>query len=105
MNRFKGSLFTVLLAMAGFVLLESHVAFADPGPATFQEVASQVFGQGVGKCDTGDLYIFGLTSNYVPPEYVDGRGPYKSFLKFIPVVRWYDPENYWVNKNSVEVQN
>lgn len=102
MNRFKGSLFTVLLAMAGFVLLESHVAFADPGPATFQEVASQVFGQGVGKCDTGDLYIFGLTSTYVPPEYVDGRGPYKSFLKFIPVVRWYDPENYWVNKNSVE---
>ncbi|HHT9134710.1 MAG TPA: multiheme c-type cytochrome [Candidatus Avalokitesvara rifleensis] len=94
--------YCTILAMVGLLLLGSQgVSLGNPDP-TFQEVASSIYGQPVGKGDSGDLYVFGLTSEYVQPEYVDGVGPYKSFTKFLPVVRWYRPQEYWVNKNSVE---
>lgn len=85
------------LAIAGVTLMACTMgngkALAE-GP-TFQDVASQVFGQAVGPDNDGTLYIFGLTAKYTQPEYVEGRGPYKSFLKFLPSIRWYDPEHYW----------
>ncbi|MBM4053433.1 MAG: hydroxylamine oxidoreductase [Planctomycetes bacterium] len=91
-------------AFAGATLLTcamgNNVAMAE-GP-TFQDVASQVFGQAVGPDNDGTLYVFGLTAKYTEPEYVDGRGPYKSFLKFLPSIRWYDPEHYWTPGSQTE---
>ncbi|MEE9515058.1 MAG: hypothetical protein V3V54_03415, partial [Candidatus Brocadiales bacterium] len=84
---------TILAVLGLFLLGNPSVSLGNPDP-TFQEVASSIYGQPVGKCDTGELYVFGLTSEYVEPEYVDGMGPYKSFLKFLPVVRWYRPQEY-----------
>src|SRR5574337_214360 len=71
------------------------------GP-TFQDVASQVFGQPVGPDNDGTLYVFGLTAKYTTPQYFEGRGPYKSFLRFLPSIRWYDPEHYWTNGSQNE---
>ena len=100
LSRIVGATF----AFAGVTLLtcamENGVAMAE-GP-TFQDVASQVFGQPVGPDNDGTLYIFGLTAKYTEPEYVDGRGPYKSFLKMLPSIRWYDPEHYWTNGSQTE---
>lgn len=83
LSRIVGATF----AFAGVTLLacamENGVAMAE-GP-TFQDVASQVFGQPVGPDNDGTLYIFGLTAKYTEPEYVDGRGPYKSFFEDVTV--------------------
>ncbi|MDR4507350.1 MAG: hydroxylamine oxidoreductase [Candidatus Brocadiaceae bacterium] len=90
-------------AIAGATLLTCAMergAMAE-GP-TFQDVASSVFGQAVGPDNDGTLYVFGLTAHYTQPEYVQGRGPYKSFLKMIPSIRWYDPEHYWTNGSQTE---
>lgn len=92
------------LAIAGVTLLTCTMGngiVKAEGP-TFQDVASQVFGQAVGPDNDGTLYVFGLTAKYTAPQYVDGRGPYKSFLRFLPSIRWYDPEHYWTNGSQNE---
>jgi hydroxylamine dehydrogenase len=69
----------------------------------FQQVAAKIFDQKVGLDDSGDVYYMGLTAKYTGPEdLLPGEGKYGKLFKYLPVMRWYDPEHYYTSTQVVE---
>ncbi|MFN3467159.1 MAG: multiheme c-type cytochrome [Candidatus Brocadiales bacterium] len=56
-------------------------------------------GEKVGPDDSGDVYHGGGLSAYYtgPDELFPGKGRYGQLFKFLPMVRWYDPDYYYNN--------
>jgi hydroxylamine dehydrogenase len=108
MTKWKGKalVLTTVAAIAAFMFMynsSAKIATAEEAAPTFQDVASKIYGQAVGRDDSGEKYIFGLTATYTGPEEIfPGEGKYKDFFYFLPVIRWYDPAHYYTSTQEVE---
>ncbi len=93
------------LSEDGYVLAEEK---AEPSKATekkptFQDTASKIFNQKVGLDDSGEVFHTGLTAKYTGPEnLLPGEGKYGKLFKYLPIMRWYDPEHYYTSTQEVE---
>ncbi len=67
------------------------------GNMGFRHEMADLLREKVGPDNSGDVYhAGGLASYYTgPKELFPGKGKLGHFYKFLPVVRWYDPEYYF----------
>ncbi len=97
-------LFLVLalnLICASFLTCQTLIA--DEKGITFQEIASDIFGEKIGDDKSGDVYKWGLTARYTgPKEVFPGEGKFKDLFNFLPAIKWFDPAHYYKPKVVVE---
>lgn len=102
------SYIVVLLIIAACAILPMNfcksIHAEEEAAPTFQDVASSIYGQAVGRDDSGENYVFGLTAKYTGPEdRMPGEGKFKNIFYFLPVTaRWYDPAHYYESTQEVE---
>src|SRR3990170_4163120 len=69
---------------------------------TIQEIISEMTGGKIGPDNSGDLYSGGLTATYTSPEEtMPGEGKFGKLFKFLPLIRWYDPDHYYTPNLNV----
>ena len=69
---------------------------------TIQQIISELTGGKIGPDNSGDLYSGGLTATYTrPDETLPGEGKFGKLFKFLPVMRWYDPDHYYTPNMNV----
>ncbi len=91
----------LLLAQLLFLLLINlyywQVVYARETGTAFQEEMAGLLGEAVSSDDSGDVHhLGGLAAYYTgPEEFFPGKGKYGALYKFMPIIRWYDPEYYY----------
>ncbi|MEK6558892.1 MAG: multiheme c-type cytochrome, partial [Planctomycetota bacterium] len=61
-----------------------------------QQIISALTGEKIGPDNSGDLYSGGLTATYTSPENaLPGEGKFGKLFKFLPIIKWYDPDHYY----------
>ena len=69
---------------------------------TIQQIISEMTGGKIGPDNSGDLYSGGLTATYTSPEEtMPGEGKFGKLFKFLPLIRWYDPDHYYTPNMNV----
>ena len=69
---------------------------------TIQQIISETTGGKIGADNSGDLYSGGLTATYTSPEEtLPGEGKFGKLFKFLPLIRWYDPDHYYTPSMNV----
>ena len=69
---------------------------------TIQEIISELTSEKTGPDNLGDLYHAGLTATYTgPEETVPGEGKFGKLFRFLPLIRWYDPDHYYTPNMNV----
>mgnify|MGYP003389939122 FL=1 len=69
---------------------------------TIQQIISEMTGEKMGADNSGDLYHGGLTASYTAPEeLLPGEGKFGKLFKFLPLMRWYDPDHYYTPSMNV----
>lgn len=69
---------------------------------TIQQIVSEITGEKIGPDSSGDLYHGGLTATYTEPEdMLPGEGKFEKLFKFLPLIRWYDPDHYYTPNMNV----
>ena len=67
-----------------------------------QQIISDITGGKIGADNSGDLYSGGLTATYTSPEEtMPGEGKFGKLFKFLPLIRWYDPDHYYTPNMNV----
>ena len=67
-----------------------------------QQIISELTGGKIGPDNSGDLYSGGLTATYTSPEEtLPGEGKFGKLFKFLPIIRWYDPDHYYTPNMNV----
>ncbi len=70
---------------------------------TFQNRVSKIINQKVGLDDSGNVYRMGLTAKYTGPDnLMPGEGKFGKLFKYLPVMRWYDPEHYYTSIQTID---
>jgi len=83
--------------------INNALTIAGNDKPSIQERASNIFGESVGEDNNGEVYTWGLTAKYKGPgELFPGEGKFKKLFKFLPAVRWYDPQHYYESYKKIE---
>lgn len=101
----NGSLMVGCLLVSALFVLSVHPPQADQAyceeKASFQEDMARLLGVRAGPDDSGDVYHLGGLAGYYtgPEELFPGKGKYGELYKFLPMIRWYDPDYYYNSKD------